>query len=106
MASVQAVNKQKDALRKELGNTNANKTPRVQKVYASANPAFTVPPPLSANATMTEKQKRLDDLGDLSETQQSQLQLLMDQKSKLEMMISNVMKAITDTQSATLSKLK
>ena len=105
-AAVSAIDRQKEALRKELGNAAANKTPSVQKVYTPANTLRVVPPPLSPNATMAEKLTRLDDLSELSQEQQLQLQQLMDQKSKLELMISNVIKMITDTRSATLSKLK
>jgi hypothetical protein len=105
-AGVSAINNQKDSLRKELGNANANKTSRVQKVYTPASTTLVVPPPLSSNATMTEKQKRLDDLSELSEMQQLKLQMVMDQKSKLEAMLSNLLQMMHDTQKSIIQNLR
>ena len=105
MQGVSAINAQKDALRKELGKANATKV-RVQKVYTPVNTALTVPPPLSANATMAEKEKRLDDLGDLSEEQQSRMRMAMEQMQKAESIASNMLKKMGDMQSSIIRNLK
>jgi len=105
MKGVSDINAQKEGLRKELGKTAANKV-RVQKVYTPVNSAFTMPPPLSPNATMAEKQKRLDDLSELSEEQQLRMQMLRDQMQKAESMASNMAKKFGDMQSSIIKNLK
>ena len=105
MQGVSAVNAQKDALRKELGNAAASKV-RVQKVYTPANTAFTVPPPLSPNATMAEKVKRFDDLSEISEEQQLKMQMVMDRMQKAESIASNMAKMLGDTKSSIIRNLK
>jgi hypothetical protein len=105
MKGVSAINAQKEALRKELGKAAANKV-RVQTVYTPVNTAFTVPLPLSPNATMAEKEKRLDDLSELSEDQQLRMQMVMDRMQKAESMASNVAKKFGDIQSSVIRNLK
>ena len=105
MKDVSAINAQKEALRKELGKAAANKV-RVQKVYAPMNTALTVPPPLSPNATMTEKEKRFDDLSDIGEQQQLKMQMLMDRMQKAESIASNMSKKFGDMQSSIIRNLK
>jgi hypothetical protein len=48
----------------------------------------------------------LNSMGDMSQEQQLLLQRAMDQRSQLEAMISNVMKAVSDSQSNIVSNLK
>jgi hypothetical protein len=105
MQGVSAINAQKEALRKELGKAAANKV-RVQKVYTPVSIASTVPPPLSPNATMAEKEKRLDDLSDLSEEQQLKMQMAMDRMQKAEQTASNILKKLSETQSSIIRNLK
>jgi hypothetical protein len=105
LASVSAIDKQKEALRKELGKAAANKV-RVQKVYTPVTTALTVPPPLSPNATMAEKEKRLDSLSDLSEEQQSRMREVMERMQKADSMASKLLKMLSDTQSSIIRNLK
>ena len=105
MKGVSAINAQKEALRKELGKAAANKV-RVQKVYTPVSTAFTVPPPLSPNATMADREKRFDDLSDISEEQELKMQMLTDQMQKAESMASNMLKKLNDTQSSIIRNLR
>ena len=105
MQGVSSINAQKDALRKELGKAAANKV-RVQKVYTPVNTALTVPPPLSPNATMADKEKRFDDLSEMSEEQQLKMQRFMEQMQKAESIASNMSKKFGDVQSSIIRNLK
>jgi RNAse (barnase) inhibitor barstar len=61
----------------------------------------------AANNNKQGKSKdQKDNLGDMSQEQQLQLQMMMDKKNKLEEMISNMMKKISDTQNQIISNLK
>ncbi len=55
---------------------------------------------------VTQMNNQLDSLGDMSEQDQLQLQMLMDQREKLEEAISNMMKSQQDTASGIVSNLK
>jgi len=55
---------------------------------------------------VTEMNNELDSLGDMSEQDQLQLQMLMDRRSKFEETISNVMKSQQDTAGSIVSNLK
>jgi hypothetical protein len=55
---------------------------------------------------VTQTNNQLDSLGDMSEQDQLQLQMLMDRRSKVEEAISNMMKSQQDTASSIVSNLK
>jgi hypothetical protein len=57
-------------------------------------------------ATSASQANSVSQLSDVSETQSLELQMLMDQRSKLLQAISNVMKSGSDTQASVIANLK
>ncbi|HUJ12707.1 MAG TPA: hypothetical protein VL284_02870 [Thermoanaerobaculia bacterium] len=110
MDDVQKINDQKSALRRDLSQSNSQKTttaPSVPMAHVRASAmTFTVPPPLASNATLQQKQDRLDQLDDMSEALQMKLQEAESRKQKFEALLSNLEKNVTTTGSAVLSNLK
>jgi hypothetical protein len=106
MDQIKDVNKQKDALRQELSKSNSLK-PNIRKAQAHTLPtAFTVPPPLPPNATVAQKQHRLDDLNDLGDLMQIKIQTEMSQMQSAQHMASNIMKSLNDSRTSVLKNLK
>ena len=104
--NLDAINKQKEALRHELGDA-ANRPPRIQKVQASTNAAaLTIPPPLPRNATITEKQDRLGLLLELSKAMQMRLQMQQNVLSRFYETLANILKKMNDTNSSVIKNLK
>jgi hypothetical protein len=81
-----------------------------QLAAASGTPSrFTVPStPTAAQLADLQKQTStgMDSLGDLSQEQQLKMQMMMDQRSKLEETLSNIMKKMSDTSESIVQNLK
>lgn len=56
--------------------------------------------------TFTLLEQAADSLSDMSQSNQMELQLMMDRRSKLEAALSNMLKSIEDTQDAIVQNLK
>lgn len=59
-----------------------------------------------ADAEIAGLKRQHDSLSDLSQQDQLRLQMAMDRKNKLETMLSNIMKAASDTQQAIVNNMK
>jgi chromosome segregation ATPase len=78
--------------------TNLQKSVRI---LVPAKPTFA-----DLRTLQGQLQSNLDSLGDLTQSQQTKLQMLMDQRSKLVETMSNLMKTMSDTNSAIIQNIK
>ena len=101
MADMEKNRQQKDALRKEEDNMKAAQSKlkdSLKNKMAKENAR------LVSRSSAIKKEK--DSLDDMNQQQQLKLQQMMDKKSQLEQMISNMMKAQGDTQNELSKNLK
>jgi hypothetical protein len=108
MDHVKQINKAKEQLRNELASLHQMpSTPSVRKVQIQTmSTSFSMPPPLPPNATVAQKQHRLDELNDLGEEQQLKMQAVSSQMQAAEQMATNVLKRVNDSSSSILRNLK
>ena len=101
MADMEKNRQQKDALRKEEDNMKAAQSKLKDSLK---NKMATENARLVSRSSAIKKEK--DSLDDMNQQQQLKLQQMMDKKSQLEQMISNMMKAQGDTQNELSKNLK
>lgn len=111
MSDVQAINAQKQSLRATMnGIANqhaATQTTKRPATVRSIPPGpVPVPYPLAATATPAEKLKRLEELDEMSETENMRLQMAQDPLSKFMSTLSNILKKMSDTSSSIVQNLK
>jgi len=108
MAHVKAIDNAKQELRSSLAGAHQQaSTPAIHKVQAQLTPtSFTMPPALPPNATIAQKQQRLDDLNELGEQEQLKMQKVISQMQAAQQMASNVAKKLSDSTSSILRNLK
>jgi len=94
MANMKATTQQKQAQRSMLSSMHVEQSKKDSLDKAA----------YSKKQSQTKNQK--DNLGDMSQEEQLKLQMMMDKKNKLEEMISNTMKKISDVQNQLISNLK
>ncbi|MCX6895860.1 MAG: hypothetical protein NTZ16_10260 [Verrucomicrobia bacterium] len=111
MAATKAANEKKAAQRQAAGNLKKDeagiKAAARQEAAGTASTnlqirahAINVKPSARASAAQP------DSMGDMSEEQQLRLQMAMDRRAKVEEILSNVMKKMSDTQSNIVGNLK
>jgi hypothetical protein len=82
-------------------NALSGSTGKSVRLQAQANPSYKQLTALKAQAN-----NALDSMNDVSETQSLELQMAMDRRSKLLEMMSNIEKAVSDTDSSIVQNLK
>lgn len=105
---LQDINKQKDALRQELAKSKqSTKAPAVHKAQAMyVSTAFKMPAPLPPNASVAQKQDRLNLLNDLDQQEQTRVQMYSNQMQKSQQIASDLLKRVNDTASSIIRNLK
>jgi hypothetical protein len=111
ISETQSMSKQRDELRKKIAaaGAQAKSTTRPPSVTIATvvPPAYLkAPVPLAADASVAAMQQRIDELSQMSEMNQLRLQALMDQRTKLLVMLSNLLKSVSTTESGILKNLK
>ena len=102
--------KQKDALRQQLSKAKqsaSTKPPAIQKVQPTYTAStFSLPPPLPSNATVAQKQDRLNTLSQMEQQEQIRMNMFMDRMQKAEGLASDLLKRLGDTASSIIQNLK
>jgi hypothetical protein len=108
MDHVKAINNAKQELRNDLASAHQQApTPTIHKVQAQlTSTSFTMPPPLPPNATIAQKQHRLDDLNELGNEEELKIQKVTSQMQTAQQMASNIVKRLNDSTSSVLKNLR
>ncbi|MEO5943460.1 MAG: hypothetical protein ABIP30_15000, partial [Ferruginibacter sp.] len=116
MSNMKKINDQKKAQRDAINKRKAQQDSIKNKMaaeYRAGQKAGKVSSTVSFNDYLKQREVKMiptsdsqDAVSDMSAQMQMSLQLAMDRKSKMNEMISNLMKSFSDTQNAIISNLK
>ena len=114
MENLRDISSRKAAQRQAAGNLSKAEVEAQGVGQLNVRPAVTNPPVRSATATTGHATQspanitpaKMDPVTEISDQDMLQLQRVMDQRSQLETMLSNMLKASSDAQSALIGNLK